>query len=42
MHKKKLLLKLLFMHKFGANDGARTHDIQDHNLALYQTELRPP
>lgn len=20
----------------GANDGARTHDIQDHNLALYQ------
>jgi hypothetical protein len=22
--------------KFGANDGARTHDIQDHNLALCQ------
>jgi hypothetical protein len=21
---------------FGANDGARTRDIQDHNLALYQ------
>jgi hypothetical protein len=20
----------------GANDGARTRDIQDHNLALYQ------
>lgn len=20
----------------GANDGSRTHDIQDHNLALYQ------
>ncbi len=26
----------------GANDGTRTHDIQDHNLALYQAELRPP
>jgi len=22
--------------KNGANDGARTRDIQDHNLALYQ------
>jgi hypothetical protein len=25
-----------------AADGARTRDIQSHNLALYQAELQPP
>jgi hypothetical protein len=31
------------IHKyFGANDGARTRDIRDHNPTLYQTELHPP
>lgn len=24
------------MQNFGVNDGDRTHDIQNHNLALYQ------
>ncbi len=28
--------------KFGVGDGVRTRDIQNHNLELYQAELRPP
>ena len=28
--------------EFGARDGDRTHDIQNHNLALLPTELRAP
>ena len=27
---------------FGAAGGDRTHDIQNHNLALLPTELQPP
>ena len=35
------VLDLLRDH-IGVSDGIRTHDIQDHNLALEPTELRPP
>jgi hypothetical protein len=30
------LMLLVLRKETGANDGARTRDIQDHNLALYQ------
>jgi hypothetical protein len=28
--------------ELGAAGGIRTHDIQNHNLALLPTELQPP
>jgi hypothetical protein len=40
---KKTPLLRSFKHKLhGANDGARTRDIRDHNPTLYQAELHPP
>jgi hypothetical protein len=35
-HKSSITSSVKPKNGFGANDGARTHDIQDHNLALYQ------